>query len=76
MRKLISLLFVLLSFNAFSAGDDIVGYWVTEEKDSKLEVYKKDGKYRARILETYEVDGKKPEVFDLKMKMNLFAKEN
>lgn len=65
MKKLILLLF--LGFYAFSAisqeADKILGIWWNEEKTSKIEVEKKNGKYIGTVVymipEKY-VDGKPP----------------
>ena len=65
MKKL--LLFVFLAVYAFTSfsqeADKILGVWWNEEKTSKIEVEKKDGKYIGTVVymipEKY-VDGKPP----------------
>jgi uncharacterized protein (DUF2147 family) len=57
---LVTLLFATGSLFAQSA-DKIVGTWLNEEKDGKIEIYKAGSKYNGKIVwgkELYEPDGK------------------
>ncbi|UPK68751.1 DUF2147 domain-containing protein [Chitinophaga filiformis] len=64
MKKLTLLLFTLLiatgSIFAQSAGDKILGTWLNEEKDGKIEIYKSGSKYFGKLVwgkNMYEPDG-------------------
>lgn len=64
MKKLLLLLFTILS-NSLSAqttsrGDEIIGVWLSEEKDGKIEIYKQGNRYFGKLIwgkEMYEADG-------------------
>ncbi|UTW62830.1 DUF2147 domain-containing protein [bacterium SCSIO 12741] len=50
---LLVLLFGLTSFASITAqnkADEIIGTWELEDKTSKMEIYKKDGKYYGKLL--------------------------
>lgn len=52
---------LLQTFTINSKADDIVGVWLTEKKESKIEIYKKGNKYFGKIIwikETVGPDGK------------------
>ncbi len=48
-----------LNINAQSP-DDLIGYWLSEEKDGQIQIYKKNGKYFGKLIwieEPNEKDG-------------------
>lgn len=49
MRILLLLLPFILFADDFKKSD-IVGYWLTSEKDGKFEIYEKDGKYFGKLI--------------------------
>jgi uncharacterized protein (DUF2147 family) len=64
MKKIILLFFTLLiaagSIFAQGAGDKILGTWLNEEKDGKIEIYKSGNKYYGKLIwgkNMYEPDG-------------------
>lgn len=64
MKKLTLLFFVLLvatgSIFAQAAADKILGTWLNEEKDGKIEIYKSGSKYFGKLVwgkNMYEPDG-------------------
>lgn len=65
MKRLPLVLFLLLvmAANAFaqtSGGDRILGVWLSENKDGKIEVYKSGSKYFGKLIwgkKMYEADG-------------------
>lgn len=64
MRKLTLLLFTLLmatgSILAQKTGDHILGTWLNQEKDGKIEIYKNGNKYFGKLVwgkNMYEPDG-------------------
>jgi uncharacterized protein (DUF2147 family) len=64
MKKLTLLFFMLLvvtgSIFAQNAGDKILGTWLNEEKDGKIEIYKSGSKYFGKLVwgkNMYEPDG-------------------
>lgn len=64
MKKLTLLFFMLLvatgSIFAQAAGDKILGTWLNEEKDGKIEIYKNGNKYFGKLIwgkNMYEPDG-------------------
>lgn len=64
MKKLTLLLFTLFiatgSLFAQGAGDKILGTWLNEEKDGKIEIYKSGSKYFGKLIwgkNMYEPDG-------------------
>lgn len=65
MKKLTLLLFTLLLtagsiFAQSNAGDKILGTWLNEEKDGKIEIYKNGSKYFGKLVwgkNMYEPDG-------------------
>jgi len=61
------LILCLLSGSMYSQvnADKILGYWYTEGKKAKIEIYKKDGKYHGRVVELkdpIDPDTKKPKL--------------
>lgn len=52
MKNLIGLFATLLLINFAQAQteSDIVGYWLNEEKDAKIEVYKEKDKYYGKVV--------------------------
>lgn len=54
MRKIIMLLFVIFFSCALYAqkniASKIVGIWITEKKDSKIEIYEQNGAYFGKIV--------------------------
>ena len=65
MKKFAFLLALLITLPTFAQkADDLVGVWFNEEKDGKVEVYKKaDGKYYGKIVwvkNDFNDDGSKP----------------
>ncbi len=46
-----SLVLLLFSIAIFGQADNIIGFWLTEDGDSQVEVYKKaDGKFYGRVV--------------------------
>ncbi len=72
MLKVQSLVFLLLIIffqvnktYAQADADKILGFWYTENKKGKVEIYKKDGKYHGKIVslkDPIDPDTKKPKV--------------
>ncbi|QNL49847.1 DUF2147 domain-containing protein [Olivibacter sp. SDN3] len=65
MKKIISLLSIVLFASTVFAqqAGSIKGVWFNEEKDGKIEVYEKDGKYYGKLIwmkNSVESDGKTP----------------
>lgn len=66
MKKILALvaLFSFSSIGAFATGpDDILGIWLNEREDAKIEIYKQNGKYYGKIvwlLNDKEDDGSTP----------------
>jgi uncharacterized protein (DUF2147 family) len=65
MKKIAFLLALMIALPSFGQkADDLVGIWFNEEKDGKVEVYKKaDGKYYGKIVwvkNDFNDDGSKP----------------
>ncbi|CAG4997806.1 hypothetical protein DYBT9275_01855 [Dyadobacter sp. CECT 9275] len=65
MKKIVFLLaisfFSFVSETQHSGADAIVGVWLSEEKDGKIEVYRTGNKYNGKIIwgkELMEADGK------------------
>jgi uncharacterized protein (DUF2147 family) len=57
------MLLVLSSFAQNNQGDKIIGVWLSEKKDGKIEIFRTDNKYYGKLLwgnEMYEADGKTP----------------
>ncbi len=55
------MLFVKFMFAQNAPGDKIIGVWLTEEKDGKIEIYKSGSKYNGKIIRgnnLYEANGK------------------
>ncbi len=51
MKKLIfTCLSIFIGSGAYAQADAILGTWLTEKKDSKVKVYKKDNKYYGKII--------------------------
>lgn len=56
-----TLLFTPISLFAQSAGDKILGIWLSEDKDGKIEIYKSGNKYYGKLIwgkTMFEADGK------------------
>ncbi len=48
---LIIFLGTFINFNLLAfKPDDVLGEWLTEDKDAKIEIYKKDGEYYGKII--------------------------
>jgi uncharacterized protein (DUF2147 family) len=65
MKKMLLALCLLFGFQTFAQkADDLVGVWFNEEKDGKVEVFKKaDGTYSGKIVwvkNDFNEDGSKP----------------
>lgn len=63
MKQFLLLAFVAVcsSFNAWSQTDQVLGQWLSEEKDGKIEIYKTGDKYFGKLVwaaRMYEADGK------------------
>ncbi|MCT4623716.1 MAG: DUF2147 domain-containing protein [Schleiferiaceae bacterium] len=60
------LLLILFSLNGIAQkADDILGVWYNEEKDGKIEVFKKNGKYHGKIIwikDNTNDDGSSPRI--------------
>lgn len=55
------LFFTKFTFAQSLPGDKIIGVWLTEEKDGKIEIYKSGNKYNGKIIwgeNLYEANGK------------------
>ena len=50
MKLLTTLAIALLSLPVFAQADGILGVWFNEEKDGKIEVYKKGNAYFGKII--------------------------
>lgn len=51
MKSIISLLLIVFSTTIFAQNaDDIVGVWWTEDKDGKVEIYKKGDVYYGKLI--------------------------
>ncbi|MFW5762346.1 MAG: DUF2147 domain-containing protein [Cyclobacteriaceae bacterium] len=52
LMKFISLFMFCISpfFSVAQEADDIVGIWMTEEKDAKIKIYEKNDKYFGRLI--------------------------
>ncbi len=62
-KTLISLIIILFScYNVYATEDNIIGIWLTQNKDSKIEIVKNnDGTFSGKIIwlkKPYEADGK------------------
>ncbi|KAB2809773.1 DUF2147 domain-containing protein [Phaeocystidibacter luteus] len=77
MKHLITLTFAYLiaSFSAMAQSpDDILGIWLNEREDAKIEVYKQNGKYYGKIVwlkNDKEDDGTTPNLDDKNPNANL-----
>ncbi len=64
IKSIIVGLFVLLTINqsnAQTAADKVVGVWLTQNKDGKIEIYKSGNQYFGKLVwgkDLYEKDGK------------------
>ncbi|MBB6129398.1 DUF2147 domain-containing protein [Mucilaginibacter lappiensis] len=59
----ILLLVVTSSFAQNANGDKVIGVWLSEKKDARIEIFKTDDKYSGKLIwgvEMYEADGKTP----------------
>ncbi|WP_417611657.1 DUF2147 domain-containing protein [Owenweeksia hongkongensis] len=50
MKKLLIALLLITSVSTFAQADKILGTWLNEPKDAKIEVYKKGDKYFGKII--------------------------
>ncbi len=50
MKKLLIVLFLVTSISTFAQADKILGTWLNEPKDAKIEVYKKGDQYFGKII--------------------------
>ena len=51
MQRLFSFVFcVLLSTTLFAQADNIIGKWLTEDKEAKVEIYKSNNLYYGKIV--------------------------
>ncbi|MFC2131290.1 DUF2147 domain-containing protein [Bacteroidota bacterium] len=72
MKYLVSMFFFILVFTISKVdtviayeGDAVIGIWLTQDKDSKIEIYKKGDKYYGKIIWLKEPNRKgKPKVDD------------
>jgi uncharacterized protein (DUF2147 family) len=58
---LMTALTAFTSLSAWCQADQVLGQWLSEEKDGKIEIYKNDDKYFGRLVwaaRLYEADGK------------------
>jgi uncharacterized protein (DUF2147 family) len=57
---------MLIFFSSFAQnteGDKVIGVWLSEKKDARVEFFRRDNKYYGKLLwgaEMYEADGKTP----------------
>lgn len=49
-NTLITLCLLVIPFIGFSQSDEILGTWLNEKKDSKIEIYKTGNKYFGKII--------------------------
>jgi len=60
----VTLMLIFFSSSAQSTeGDKVIGVWLSEKKDGKIEIFRTDNKYYGKLLwgnEMYEADGKTP----------------
>ncbi len=57
------MLIVSFSFAQNANGDKVLGIWLSEKKDAKVEIFKSKNKYSGKLIwgaEMYEADGKTP----------------
>jgi len=50
MRYLIIFSLFIFSFTSSSSSDKIIGVWLSQIKDGKIEIYKSNGKYHGKII--------------------------
>jgi uncharacterized protein (DUF2147 family) len=50
MRYLFIISLFLFSFTSSSSSDGIVGVWLSQIKDGKIEIYKSNGKYHGKVV--------------------------
>ena len=62
MKALSLLIFLIVpSFIFAQEADDVLGYWLTDDGDAKIEIFKEDGEYHGKIVwlrEPLDEDGK------------------
>jgi len=58
MRYLIIFSFFIFSFTSSDSADKIVGVWLSQIKDGKIEIYKNNGKYYGKIVWIKEPNSK------------------
>lgn len=64
LALLLLLLFVQVN-KIYAQADKILGFWFTENKKAKIEIYKKEGKYYGKVVslkDPIDPDTKKPKV--------------
>ena len=57
------ILMVSSSIAQTTGGDKVLGIWLSEKKDARIEIFKTDNKYSGKLIwgtEMYEADGKTP----------------
>jgi uncharacterized protein (DUF2147 family) len=57
------MLLVSSSIAQTTGGDKVLGFWLSEKKDAKIEMFRSGNKYSGRLIwgaEMYEADGKTP----------------
>jgi uncharacterized protein (DUF2147 family) len=57
------MLIVSSSIAQTTGGDKVLGIWLSEKKDAKIEIFKSGNKYAGKLvwgIEMYEADGKTP----------------
>lgn len=47
---LFATIFLIVVPFSFSQSDKVIGIWLSEEKDGKVEIFKKDGKYYGKLV--------------------------
>lgn len=65
MKQIVMLALITVCFTAaaFSQSDKVLGQWLSEDKDGKIEIYKTGDRYFGKLVwasRMYEPDGKTP----------------
>jgi len=50
MRYLVIFSFFIFSFTSSVSSDNIIGVWLNQVKDAKIEIYKNNGKYHGKVV--------------------------
>jgi len=50
MRYLLIFSFFIFSFTSSVSSDHIIGVWLNQVKDAKIEIYKNNGKYHGKVV--------------------------